>query len=60
MIIRTSANQLFRVTETGDAALAHVWRGIEVKAVRGAYEAKKNARNILVRKAGSVVVEGGA
>jgi hypothetical protein len=57
MIIETSANQLYRVTETGDADLAHVWSGIEVKRVRGEFVPKKNARPALVRKAASRVVE---
>jgi hypothetical protein len=57
MIIETSANQTFRVTETGDAGLAHVWNGVEVKKVRGAWVDKKNARSVLVRKEASRVVE---
>lgn len=57
MIIETSANQLFRVTETGDAELAHVWNGVEVKKVRGAWIDKKSARPQLVRKEATRVVE---
>lgn len=57
MIIETSANRFYRVTETGSPDLAHVWTGTEVKRVRGEYVAKKNARPELVRKAASHVVE---
>lgn len=58
-IIETSANRFYRVTETGDAALAHVWNGIEVKLVsgrKGTWAPKKNARAELVRKVGSRVI----
>lgn len=58
MIIETSSNQFYRVRETGSADLAHVWHGIAVKRVKGAWVAKANAREILVRKAASRIVEG--
>ena len=58
MVIQTSANQFFSVQETGDADLAHVWSGVEVKRVKGAFVPKKNARQVLVRKEASRVVEG--
>ncbi|KQP81109.1 hypothetical protein ASF60_22325 [Methylobacterium sp. Leaf113] len=57
MIIETLANQFFRVRETGDPSAAHVWLGIEVKRVRGAYVPKAKAREILVRKLGTRMVE---
>ncbi|MGD0106321.1 MAG: hypothetical protein ABSC06_20110 [Rhodopila sp.] len=60
MIIETSGNQLYRVKETGDADLAHVWLGIEVKKVRGAYVPKARARKTLVRKAATRIVDAGA
>jgi hypothetical protein len=59
MIIETSSNQLYAVTETGDARLAHVWNGIRVRRakIRGTYEAHPKANRIeLVRKAGSRIV----
>lgn len=59
MIIETSDNRFYRVVETGDANLAHVWNGVEVKLVsgrKGTWTDKKNARTQLVRKAGSRVV----
>lgn len=57
MIIETSSNQLYRVRETGDADLAHVWFGVAVKRAKGEYVTKKNAREILVRKDASRVVK---
>ena len=59
MIIETSDNRFFNVRETGDVNLAHVWIGIEVKKVRGAYEPKAKARATLVRKAASRIVREG-
>ena len=65
MVIETSCNQFYRVRETGDASLAHVWYGVAVKRVRCGkratasfdYIPKANAREIMVRKAGSRVME---
>ncbi|MFC7700933.1 hypothetical protein ACFQX9_30155 [Bradyrhizobium sp. GCM10028915] len=57
-IIETSANQFYRVTETGDANLAHVWNGVQVKRVKGGWADKAKARTELVRKVGCRVVEG--
>ena len=34
MIIETSANELFRVRETGNPDLAHVWLGIAVSLAK--------------------------
>lgn len=56
MIIETTAGQHFAVTETGVIDLAHVWNGVEVKRVKGAWVAKKPARPILVRKTGARLV----
>jgi hypothetical protein len=56
MIIETSANELYRVRETGNPALAHVWLGIAVKRVKGEFVPKANRREELVRKAASRVV----
>ena len=53
MIIETTDNRLYRVRETGNPNLAHVWLGVEVKR-NGLPKAK--ARQELVRKEGSRVV----
>lgn len=55
-IIETSSNQFFRVSPAGPG-LDHVWNGIEVKKVRGEWVAKAKARQMLVRKAATRVVE---
>lgn len=59
MIVETSSNQLYAVTETGSADLAHVWSGVRVRRakIRGTYERHPtdNAPR-LIRKAGSKVV----
>jgi hypothetical protein len=57
MIIETSANQFYRVTEHDDPALSHVWLGVAVKKARGVWVNKANARESLVRKEASRVVE---
>ena len=57
MIIETTANQFFRVRETGSANLDHVWHGVEVKRVRGTFVDKAKARETLVRKVGARVVQ---
>lgn len=69
LIVKTSEGRIFRVTETGDVNLAHVWMGIEVKHIAGHWSdelntnvgpqwvAKKNARPSLVRKAATRIVE---
>ena len=51
MIIETSDNRFYRVTETNDAALAHVYYGTEVKKIGQRFVDKKNSRCELVRKA---------
>ena len=56
MIIETSNNQIFQVREAG-ADLDHVWLGVEVKRVKGGFAPKKNAREILVRKAACRVIQ---
>lgn len=55
-IIETSAGQLFRVRETGDATTAHVWLGIAVKRAAGGFVPKVGAKEILVRKAATKLV----
>lgn len=55
-IVEDSTNQLFAVRDAGSSELAHVFRGIPVKRVRGAYEPKKGAREALIRRIGCRVV----
>lgn len=57
MIIETSGNQLYRVREGG---YDHAWLGVEVKKVKGAYVPKAKAREILVRKAATKLVDANA
>lgn len=57
MIIETSDNRFYRVTEIGDMALAHAWTGMPVKRVKGQWLIKANARPELVRKAATRIVE---
>ena len=56
MIIETSDNRLYAVRETGDADLAHVWLGIEVKRTKAGFVPKAKARQELVRKAASRII----
>lgn len=57
MIIETSANQFFRVTDHDAPELAHVYCGVAVKKVRGVWVNKASARECLVRKEGTKIVE---
>jgi hypothetical protein len=57
MIIETSDNRFYRVTETGQKDLAHVWYGYPAKLTKYGWTHKANARKELVRKAASRVVE---
>jgi hypothetical protein len=57
MIIETSANKFYLVTETGCENLSHCWDGVAVKKLRGVWIGKKNAYKELIRKAGCRVVE---
>jgi len=57
MIIETSDNRFYRVTDHIDADLAHLWFGVAVKKVKGEWVNKAKARVEMVRKAASTVVE---
>jgi hypothetical protein len=61
MIIETSANKFYRVTETGQPDLDHCWYGLEVKRVRGMFiltaKAMRASGAELVRKAATRIVE---
>jgi hypothetical protein len=55
-IVETTCNRLYRVRETGDAALSHVWIGVEVKKLMGGFVDKAKARPTLVRKEGTKIL----
>jgi hypothetical protein len=64
MIIETSDNRFYIVTETGNPDLAHVWHGFPVKRVRGEYVVTERGKSLqyrdspeLVRKAATRIVE---
>jgi hypothetical protein len=64
MIIETSCNRFYRVVETGNPNLAHVWFGVQVKRSKGEWimtaasvKQYKNGRPELVRKAATRVVQ---
>ena len=59
MIIETSGNKLYSVTPYADAALAHVWQGVEVKLIKGEYVAKAKAKPMMIRKAATHIVREG-
>jgi hypothetical protein len=55
MIIETSAGQRFSVRAA--SGIDHAWIGVEVKSVKGQWVPKAKAREILVRKAATKVIE---
>ncbi len=57
MIIETSANKFYRVTETGNPDLAHVWYGVPVKKVAGVWISNATSKTELVRKAATRIVK---
>ena len=61
MIIETSCNRFFRVTETNQPGLEHVWSGHEVKRKKTPlgiqWVIKATIKDVLVRKAATRVVE---
>lgn len=57
MIIETSDNRLFSVRDTGDVDLQHVWWGIEVKRAKGGFAPKAKARQTLVRKEATRLIQ---
>lgn len=61
MIIETSDNRFYRVTETNTAGLEHCYYGKRVKRVRGEWvltaEAERKVLPELVRKAATRIVE---
>ena len=56
MIIETSANQFYSVTETGNPDMAHVWYGQRVKRTKVGFAPVKTIRQELVRKAATRIV----
>lgn len=57
MIIETSCNNFYQVRETNNENLAHVWFGVAVKRVKGEWVPKAKARQELVRKEDSRIVQ---
>lgn len=57
MIIETTANQYFEVTETGDSNLSHVWYGQQVKRTKNGFIPVKKIRMELVRKLGTKLIQ---
>lgn len=62
MIVETTANRFYRVNETGDANLAHLWYGTRVRKARGHAATERwvqdnTGRPELVRKAGCRIVD---
>lgn len=60
MIIETSANQLYSVTESTDPNLSHVYLGKPIKRVKNGFaltaDAKKQNKVSLVRKLGCKIL----
>ena len=57
MIVATPDNRLYFVADYDDAALAHVWRGLRGRFIGGSFVIKSNAREEMVRKAATRIVE---
>lgn len=55
-IIEDSANRFWAVWETGEATLAHVFWGVQIKRSGGTFVPKAKARTELVRKACTKVI----
>lgn len=55
MVIETSSNQFFKVRDA--EGIDHAWLGVEVKRSKDGWVAKVKAREMLVRKAATRVVE---
>lgn len=55
MIVETSSNQFFRVSEA--PGIDHAWTGVAVKRVKGVWVEKANARPGLVRKLSTRIVQ---
>jgi hypothetical protein len=49
-VIEDTANRFWAVWEAGDADLAHVFYGVEVKRAKGGFQPKAKARKTLVRR----------
>lgn len=57
MIIETSDNRFYQVTEPRDPKIAHLYNGFRVKKVREKWVEAKDARLTYIRKAGCRVVK---
>lgn len=56
MIIETSDNRLYQVTECREPELAHLYHGFRVKLVHGKYVEAAKAQLTYIRKAATRVV----
>lgn len=57
MIIETSDNRLFLVTDFATPGLAHVWCGHPVRRLKVGYKVTKHTVAAMVRKAGSKIID---
>lgn len=57
MIIETTCNKLYDVSNHGDEMLSHCWYGIEVKRTKDGFKPKAKSRMTLVRKEATRIVE---
>lgn len=55
LVVETSANEFFFVRDID--GIDHAWLGFRVKRVKGAWKAKAGARQVLVRKAATRIVQ---
>ena len=55
--VETTDNRIYFVRDADSSDLAHVWLGLEVKRIRGGFAVKKNAREVMVRKAGARILQ---
>lgn len=53
MVIETTCNKLYFVTDFAEPNLSHVWKGLRCKKTKGGYVIKDGAKPEMVRKEGS-------
>ena len=57
MIIETSDNRLFLVTEYKAPELSHVWAAVPVKRIKGGFTLRGKFRLLMIRKEGSQIID---
>lgn len=57
MVIETSDNRFYRVTDCKEPEYAHLWHGFRVKKVRGKWVEAAKAQLTYIRKAATRIVE---